>query len=133
MVHAMVAAQSIPRATITGVVTDVDTGRPLADVNVFIANTTWGAVTDTDGVYTLERIPYGTYELVASRMGYAYGALRVKLAEAGHYNLALTPTVIELDDGRGFLRTAQRVEKAPEAIRRSVSGHVKKCQKDQAA
>ncbi len=95
---AMVAAQSIPRATITGVVTDADTGRPLADVNVFIANTTWGAVTDTDGVYTLERIPYGTYELVASRMGYAYGALRVKLADAGHYNLALTPTVIELGE-----------------------------------
>ena len=93
---AMVAAQSIPRASITGVVTDADTGRPLADVNVFIANTTWGAVTDTDGVYTLERIPYGTYELVASRLGYAYGALRVKLAEAEHYNLALTPTVIEV-------------------------------------
>ncbi len=47
---AMVAAQPIPRATITGVVTDAETGRPLADVNVFIANTTWGAVTDTDGL-----------------------------------------------------------------------------------
>ncbi|RYY15179.1 MAG: carboxypeptidase-like regulatory domain-containing protein [Cytophagaceae bacterium] len=55
---------------VTGVVQDSVTHEPLAFSSVFLANTTLGATTNENGVFTLERVPKGNYDLVGSYVGY---------------------------------------------------------------
>lgn len=56
--------------SITGKVID-DTGIPIPGVNVVLKNTTKGAVTDFDGVFTIANVDAGTYVLTASYLGYS--------------------------------------------------------------
>jgi hypothetical protein len=61
--------------TLTGVVTQIDSGQPLAGATVVIASPIGGtsttAVTGADGRYTLTGLPVGTYpKVVASAPGY---------------------------------------------------------------
>ncbi|RZK15231.1 MAG: carboxypeptidase-like regulatory domain-containing protein, partial [Hymenobacter sp.] len=55
---------------ITGVVQDSVTHEPLSFSSVFLANTTLGATTNENGVFTLERVPKGSYDIVGSYVGY---------------------------------------------------------------
>ena len=56
--------------TIYGRVTDRSTGEAVELVNVFLANTTRGGSTDRSGRYIMTGIPPGSYQLVASRIGF---------------------------------------------------------------
>ena len=62
------AAQAQGR--ITGVVQDSVTHEPLPFSSVFLANTTLGATTNENGVFILERVPKGNYDIVGSYVGY---------------------------------------------------------------
>jgi outer membrane receptor protein involved in Fe transport len=53
-----------------GKVTDASTGEVLPGVNVVIQGTTLGASTDVEGDYFIINVPPGSYNLVASMMGY---------------------------------------------------------------
>ena len=63
--------------SIYGVITERDTGDPLAYANVVIVGTRMGGMTLTDGTYRIVGVPPGTYTLKAMMMGYktevAYG------------------------------------------------------------
>ena len=61
-----VSAQS----TITGTVTDQETGEPLIGANILVVGTSTGTVTDFDGNYSLE-VPAGASQLEFSYTGYA--------------------------------------------------------------
>ena len=76
------ANADIPRATLTGTVVDASTGDPLAYANVFLSRTSWGAATDENGVFTIPNIPLGTYELVASYVGYRLLSANIDLMRA---------------------------------------------------
>src|SRR5258708_1037407 len=56
-------------STLSGAVTDSITGRPLADVSVYLNNTSRGTVTKRGGGFTLN-IPRGTWQLIFSAIGY---------------------------------------------------------------
>lgn len=56
--------------TITGTVTDVETGEPLIGVNILAKGTTTGTITDFEGTYSLD-VPEGASELVFSYTGYS--------------------------------------------------------------
>jgi len=60
---------SFAQQTITGTVTDAETGEPLIGANVLIEDGT-GTVTDIDGSYSLE-IPEGVNEVTYSYTGYS--------------------------------------------------------------
>ncbi len=56
---------------IAGMVTDSESGTPLPGVNVFIEGTTKGTATNFDGEYTIIGVSPGTYNIVASFVGFA--------------------------------------------------------------
>jgi CarboxypepD_reg-like domain len=55
---------------IKGIVADNETGVPLANASVFINNSTTGTVTNSAGEFQLGPFAPGTYEVVASFVGY---------------------------------------------------------------
>ncbi|NGX85392.1 carboxypeptidase regulatory-like domain-containing protein [Aequorivita sp. KMM 9714] len=55
---------------ISGTVFDADTNSPLADATVFIEGTSITTETDSNGDYNLPSLPYGTYEITATKIGY---------------------------------------------------------------
>ncbi|TDI87439.1 MAG: TonB-dependent receptor, partial [Caldithrix sp.] len=56
--------------TITGTVTDADTGLPLPGVNVQLRHTVLGTSTSLEGEFSLSRIEAGSYSVMASMIGY---------------------------------------------------------------
>ncbi len=72
------AAQAQGR--ITGVVQDSVTHEPLPFSSVFLANTTLGATTNENGVFTLERVPKGNYDIVGSYVGYRLSKQSITVA-----------------------------------------------------
>lgn len=61
---------------ITGVVKDASSGEPVVGANVVIEGTMMGAAADEKGVYYILNVPPGTYNVVASSVGYARGIVR---------------------------------------------------------
>jgi hypothetical protein len=66
-VYALAFSQT---GSISGIVTDAQTGDPLPFCNVFINNSTISTTTDFDGKYLLQDVPVGDFELGFSFMGY---------------------------------------------------------------
>ncbi|MFL5581924.1 MAG: SusC/RagA family TonB-linked outer membrane protein, partial [Gemmatimonadaceae bacterium] len=65
------AAAQTATGTITGTVTDAASGQPIASVQVQVVGTTTGALTSTEGRYTLRNVRPGTVEVRALRVGFA--------------------------------------------------------------
>ena len=57
-------------AAISGTVTDKATGDPLPGASVFIEGTTIGTAANDQGEYKIQRVPAGSYVLVATYIGY---------------------------------------------------------------
>src|SRR5437867_12737616 len=66
-VHALLAQET---GRIAGTVTAQQTGTPLAGASVTIAGGSLGAVTGSDGRYTIAAVPPGTYRVRARLIGY---------------------------------------------------------------
>ncbi|WP_421774038.1 SusC/RagA family TonB-linked outer membrane protein [Gracilimonas sp.] len=56
--------------TITGTVTDAETGDPLPQVAIYIVDLATGAATNIDGEYSISDVEYGTYTFRVSSVGY---------------------------------------------------------------
>jgi outer membrane receptor for ferrienterochelin and colicin len=70
--------------TISGRVTDKDTGEGLPFANVGIQDTPWGAAADETGYYKIDPVPAGTYTLWVSFLGYEKGVSDpVELVDGG--------------------------------------------------
>ena len=83
---------------ISGKVTDLKTGGPLAGVNVFLEGSSYGAATDEFGEYIIINIPPGNYTVKASYIGYTSYKItnvRVSLDRTTTQNFTLSEAVIE--------------------------------------
>mgnify|MGYP002780451987 CR=1 FL=1 len=96
LVAGPLAAQ--PAGSVSGRVTDQATGQPLAGVQVFLAGTTRGALTDAQGRYTLAGVPAGPQTLRATRVGYAQGSQSVTVSAGSSVtaDFALRASTVEL-------------------------------------
>ena len=56
---------------IIGTVTNATTGGPISEVQVFIEGQNIGALSRADGRFLILNVPAGSYELTASRIGFA--------------------------------------------------------------
>jgi hypothetical protein len=86
-------------STITGSVQDDSTGSPLENVNVFVVQTTLGTNTNQDGWFEIKNIPEGTYDIVASRLGYNVYKIRLSISsETIFLEIRLKPVTIPLGE-----------------------------------
>jgi outer membrane receptor protein involved in Fe transport len=93
------AAFGATTGKVTGVITDASNNQPLVGVSVAVDGTSWGAVTNPDGRYTILNVPVGTYTLRISAVG--YNTLEVTNVEvhadlATYQSHAMTTSVTEL-------------------------------------
>ena len=90
-------AQQVAGSVITGRVLDAETGSPVENVIVFLANTPRGTSSAKDGTFRLAKIPQGTYDLVFSCVGYQRQILPLRTEKPEHrqYEIRLKPRPIQ--------------------------------------
>ena len=113
----VLSAQAPFRIRIYGRVIDAVTKEPLHFANVFITNSTMGAASDENGTFSIVNVPAGTYELVASMIGYDLDTREIRITEPNDQNFLfkLYPKALEAPglaveapiphEWRGHLRT----------------------------
>lgn len=70
MVLVSVSAAYAQTTTVTGTVTDAETGEPIPQVAIFISELSTGAATNIDGEYSIDGVEHGTYTFRVSSVGY---------------------------------------------------------------
>lgn len=94
---------------IIGYVKDADTGRPLVSAQVTVNDgTAGGALTDLDGRYVLDHVPYGTVSVTVTLIGYSTKTVTdVEVVEGRATSLDLTLETQALEVG-GITVSAER-------------------------
>jgi len=88
---------ALGQGRLLGVVQDSVTHQPLPFASVFLANTTLGATTNEQGQFELTRVPPGSYQVVASYVGYRLAQQAVVMGtSAPPVRLRLAPTARQL-------------------------------------
>lgn len=96
----MVLAQPQNDLIVTGKIGEEVTGEPLEGVNVFLANTTIGATSGKDGHFIITNIPYGSYDIIFSRLGYETAKKSFRSYKPGvfEFNISLKPKELSLKE-----------------------------------
>lgn len=86
--------------TITGKVTDAETGETTPGANVLLVESEQGTATNTDGTYTIENIAPGTYTLRVTFVGYDTYQQQVEVSagETVTQNIALETGALDLGE-----------------------------------
>jgi TonB-dependent SusC/RagA subfamily outer membrane receptor len=94
LLTALVSIAFAQTTTLTGTVADASTGKPMPFVNVYLNGSTRGALTNEQGQFSLNRVPLGTVELVASFVGYQphRQTLRLDDTQEKRVNFRLKPS-----------------------------------------
>ena len=86
--------------SISGVITDDESGETLPGVNVIIKGTSLGAATNMEGEYTIENIRPGEYSIQVSYVGYQRTLLtgiEVEAGESTELDVAITPKTLSAE------------------------------------
>lgn len=86
--------------TVTGLVTSSDTQAPLSAVQVFVAGTTLGTLTNAQGRFIIVNVPAGPHDVRATRLGYGTATQSVTITGGGTAtaDFQLAPTAVALDE-----------------------------------
>ncbi|RMH56872.1 MAG: TonB-dependent receptor [Bacteroidetes bacterium] len=114
------AARAQQGATLTGTVTEAETGQTLPGASVLLVGTTQGTATDADGRYRLTGIAPGTYTVQVSFTGFQTALIPITLAagETRQLDVALEAAVSELGNitVETASRRAEKLVNAPASI-----------------
>jgi len=97
------------QSIIEGRVLEKSTGAPINNANVYISGTTWGSATDNNGYFKILFLPAGTYELVASTIGYKSESKTITLKANMDYQ-----TEFKLEEASYELESVIVISEAPE-------------------
>lgn len=99
MVLVSVSAAFAQTTTVTGTVTDADTGEPIPQVAIYISDLSTGAATNIDGEYTIDGVEYGTYTFRVSSVGYLTIEREITVnANNNSFDFELAPDIQLLED-----------------------------------
>ncbi len=93
--------ERVLQTTVSGTITDSETGEVLPGANVSISGTTQGASTDAEGQYSITGIEPGTYTFVASFIGYQESTREVTIEEGQEtvtIDFTLQPVAMAMDE-----------------------------------
>ena len=119
LILAVISVMALPlraqlTTTIAGKVVD-EQGAPLVGASVFLEDTELGAQTDFDGNYRIANVPPGSYNLIASYLGYQSQTkfnIIVRTKGTPAYNFVLVETAENLDEV--VLSNANRISRPKE-------------------
>jgi TonB-linked SusC/RagA family outer membrane protein len=100
---------------ITGRITAAETGEPILGAVVSVVGTQWSAVTNQEGRYAISGVAPGTYQVLASVLGYAQesvGRVSVGAGASVAVDIQLRPQAIPLPEivGVGYGQSRRREE-----------------------
>lgn len=111
--------------SLTGTVTDNETGDVIPGVNVLILDLERGDATDPDGVYSIQNIPLGTYSVRFSFIGYTPVSEIVNIARGQNtLNVSLSLNSFTLSDVVVTAMGFERSERSLGYSTQEVSGDV---------
>jgi len=86
-------AQKIPLAALAGRISDAETGNPVENAIVFLANTPIGTSSVTDGTFRISFVPAGVFQMVVARVGYRRELANLDFTkpESLYYEIKLQP------------------------------------------
>lgn len=85
--------------SLSGTVTDANSGESLPAVNVVIKELVKGTSTDVDGTYTISSIPVGTYTVVVRYIGYVPFENTIEISSGTNsLDIALEEDVLQLEE-----------------------------------
>lgn len=73
-------------ASIFGTIKDRQSGEPIENVNVYIANSLFGASTDEQGYYRIDNLPAGVYKLIVSHVSYYFEEVEIVADDRNSFN-----------------------------------------------
>jgi hypothetical protein len=95
---------------VSGQVLDADTSTPLPGANVFLANTTKGVASGTDGRFAISNLPALRYKLVVSFIGYQTQMFDVLPGQPFFFKVMLQPANGQLNEVVIRARKSSRAE-----------------------
>lgn len=107
--------------SISGYVTDAQSGEPLIGVTIQIVETDLGTITDIEGYYTLSDVPPKAYSIQASYVGYQTDTkfnIVVRSGGTPDVNFALTESQTQLQDIVVTANPFEKLEETPLSIQR---------------
>jgi len=84
--------------SLSGKITDEQSGQGVAKANVYIPDLKTGASSDREGNYSLKNIPAGTYLVQARLVGYALKTAMVKIGQSTIQDFTLTQSNTDLHE-----------------------------------
>lgn len=97
LVWSSLACFSQNKYTLSGTITEAETGETLIGVNVLIPSERAGAITNEYGFYSIT-LPEGSYEVSFSSLGFSIQTMRIDLTQSIVKNIALNNSAEELDE-----------------------------------
>jgi TonB-linked SusC/RagA family outer membrane protein len=93
------AAQT-PQATITGKITDVESGTPLSDARISVVGTSILVRSSAEGTYTLHNVPSGTVDVRVLRVGFqeAKKSVAVQPGQSVTLDFRMSQAVVQLEE-----------------------------------
>ena len=90
---------TLAQGSLSGVITDAETGDPVPGVNIFIPTLAKGTLSNVDGSYRITDIPNGRYKVVGSFIGYRNMEETVTINnDSQTLNFALAASVTQLSE-----------------------------------
>jgi len=68
-------------SSIYGRVIDKETGDPISNANIYLANTTIGTTTNTKGYFEIKEVPKGTFDIIFSHVAYYFHKERLQIKQ----------------------------------------------------
>lgn len=103
------------QTTLTGSVTDANSGEPLSGAHITITPSLMVTVSRPDGSFHFNRLKPGPYDLTISYLGYSNQTLKIEIPAKNPIKVAMVPDQLMQDE---YIVTATRIgEMAPAAVK----------------